>query len=85
VIENADYLKLIEMFKGKVKPETLYAINANNSTIAYGVGNFYLMNGQKEKAVAVFKKITEGDQWSSFGFIAAEASLKKDEPALTKK
>jgi len=43
------------------------------------------MNGQKEKAVAVFKKITEGDQWSSFGFIAAEASLKKDEPALTKK
>jgi len=40
VIENADYLKLIEMFKGKVKPETLYAINANNSTIAYGVGIF---------------------------------------------
>ena len=77
VIENGDYLKLIEMFKGKTKPEILLSPNFNNSAIGYGVGNFYLMNGEKEKALAVFKKITEGDQWSSFGFIAAEAEINR--------
>lgn len=85
VIENGDYLKLIEMFKGKTAPQALYSANEKNSTILYGVGNYFLLNGQKDKALGVFKKITAGDQWASFGYIAAEASLHKDEPALTKK
>ncbi len=75
VIENGDYLKLIEMFKGKTKPQELYSANEKNSTILYGVGNYYVLNGNKEKGNAVFKKITEGEQWASFGFIAAEADL----------
>ncbi len=77
VIENVDYLKLIEMFKGKAKPQELYSANKENSTILYGVGNYYALNGHKEKGAIVFKKITEGDQWASFGFIAAEADLAK--------
>ncbi len=76
VIENEDYLQLIRMFEEKITPQVLYSANEKNSTILYGVGNYYLLKGQKEKGLAVFKKITEGDQWSSFGYIAAETEVK---------
>ena len=83
VIENGDYLKLIRLNRGDVKAETLLsAIRGNAETLAsasigYGLGNYYLYNGAKEKAFAVFSMIVEGDkQWASFGHIAAEAELK---------
>ena len=46
-----------------------------NTTIAFGLGNYYYINGNKNKAQNIFKSITKGNQWSSFGFIAAESKL----------
>ena len=34
-----------------------------------------LQRGKKEQAKLVFQKVVSGNQWSSFGFIAAEAAL----------
>ena len=48
-----------------------------NATLGFGLGNYYLEKGQKKKAKEIFEKIIAGNQWSSFGFIAAEAELKK--------
>jgi len=84
VIENGDYLKLIEMFKGKTTPQELYSANEKNSTILYGVGSFYLLSGHKEKGAVIFKKLTEGDQWANFSYIAAETYLKRNETMLKK-
>ncbi len=33
------------------------------------------MNGRPAEARAVFERVTEGDQWAAFGFIASEAEL----------
>ncbi|HTK25149.1 MAG TPA: hypothetical protein VL327_01210 [Pyrinomonadaceae bacterium] len=77
LIENADYYKLIRLYQGKMKPEDLLKEAASNATIGYGLGNWYLYNGRREETMKIFRQIVAGDQWASFGYIAAEAELKR--------
>ncbi|CAN5620065.1 hypothetical protein BH20ACI4_BH20ACI4_27530 [soil metagenome] len=78
IIENDDYYKLVRLYQGKLKTEDLMTQDANNLgnvSLGYGLGNWFLYNGEKEKAEKIFRQITSGNQWASFGFIAAEAEL----------
>jgi tetratricopeptide (TPR) repeat protein len=83
IIENDDYYKLVRLYQGKLKAEDLLAetgANADtlgNASLGYGLGNWFLYNGEKEKAAKIFRQITNGNQWASFGFIAAEHELKQ--------
>lgn len=83
LIENDDYLKLLRLYRGEARPEMLAdelgakAETLGNASLGYGLGNWYLYNGDKDKAMDIFRKITAGNQWSSFGYIAAEAELKR--------
>ena len=81
-IENDSYYKRLKMYQGKLQPEDLLQVDpsANDydlslATQGYGVGNWYLYNGDTAKAVEIFEKVTSGKSFSSFGFIAAEAEL----------
>jgi tetratricopeptide (TPR) repeat protein len=82
IIENDSYYKLLKVYQGKINADDLLkeiASDTNdlgNASIAYGLGNWFLINGEKEKAEKIFRQITDGNQWSSFGYIAAEAELK---------
>jgi tetratricopeptide (TPR) repeat protein len=82
MVENESYHKRILMYKGLVKPEELLDFSKKDVedqldlvTQGYGVGNWYLINGDKVRAKEIFKKILETDHWSAFGYIAAEADL----------
>lgn len=78
VIESGAYHKLTLMYAGEIAPESLLEQNVETTdgvTILYGVGNWYLYNGQHEKARALFQKIVDGDHWAPFAYIAAEAEL----------
>lgn len=81
IIENDSYWKRLLMYKGLRKPEDL--LNTNNAddlslaTQGYGVGNWYLYNGDKAKAREVFTKVTAGKQKAAFGYIAAEIDLQR--------
>lgn len=81
VIENHDYLRLLMLNKGEMKADDLLATiggeakTLGSASLGYGIGNYFLYNGDKEKAAGVFRKIVAGDQWASFGYIAAEADL----------
>jgi len=81
VIENTDYLKLIRLNRGEIKPEALLseidgdANTLGSASLGYGIGNYFLYNGDKKKASDIFRKIVAGNQWASFGYIAAEAEL----------
>lgn len=83
IIENKSYYKLLKLYAGKVKPETLLteirdsSDGLQNATMGYGIGAYFLIWGDKEKAETIFRKILETDQWSSFGYIAAEAELER--------
>ena len=47
------------------------------ATQGYGVGNWYLVNGDHASAVDIFKKVLAGKATTAFGFIAAEADVKR--------
>ena len=83
IIENTDYYRLVRLYQGKIKAEDLLkeiSANANtlsNASLGYGLGNWFLYNGKRAEAEKIFRQITSGNQWASFGFIAAEAELKR--------
>lgn len=83
VIENDDYLKLLRLYRGEVRAETLLADvgdkadSLGNASLGYGIGNWYLYNRDSVRAEQVLRKIVAGNQWASFGYIAAEAELKR--------
>ena len=80
VIENTGYYRLLLMYKGILSAESLLdeakGDSAASHSVLYGVGNWHLYNGRREQAVQIFRRITSSEQWTSFGFIAAEADLK---------
>jgi tetratricopeptide (TPR) repeat protein len=83
VIENDDYYKLIKLYQGRLKATDLLdqigtkATTLSNASIGYGLGNWFLYNGQRAEAENIFRQINVGNQWASFGYIAAEAELKR--------
>lgn len=80
LIENGDYYKLIKLYQGKLKTEDLLNLETDslsNVSLAYGVGNWFLYNGKTDEAMKIFRQINLGNQWASFGFIAAEAELRR--------
>ena len=83
IIENDGYYRLLLMYKGTVSPENLLAETSKqagspaSNSILYGIGNWYLYNGSRDEALKIFRQMVSGDQWTSFGYVAAEADLKR--------
>jgi hypothetical protein len=79
ILENTSYHRRLLMYKGLEKPEALLdPTNADSVTLAtqgYGVGNWYYVTGQRNRAREIFEKVVAGPNWSAFGYIAAEVDL----------
>ncbi|MFQ5632885.1 MAG: tetratricopeptide repeat protein [bacterium] len=81
ILENHAYFNRLLMYKGLKSPEDLLDMEKEDdlqiATYGYGIGNWHLFTGNKEKAVEIFKKVVQGNYWPAFGFIAAEADLQR--------
>ena len=84
IIENDSYYLRLKMYKGLIQPDSLLNVGSNTedvdlalATQGYGVGNWYLCEGDTAKAVEIFSKVVSGKHFSAFGFIAAEAELQR--------
>jgi tetratricopeptide (TPR) repeat protein len=79
IIENDAYHKACLMYKGLLQPDSLYQPgaedSASGSALKYAIGNWYFYNGDRKKAKEIFEAIVAGDDWASFGYIAAESDL----------
>jgi tetratricopeptide (TPR) repeat protein len=81
VIESGGYLDLLLLHKGERSPEDLIGPAGAQATLAstttgYGVGAWYLLEGDADTARSVFERVLSGaSQWAAFGYIAAEAEL----------
>ncbi len=82
------YLSLVRFFQGKMPeaeavPPQPPADNTDQEpelrfdTVAYGVGNWYLYNGNPAKAQEYFRRIVKGNVWLTWGFIGAEVEVAK--------
>ena len=81
ILENGSYHRRLLMYKGMEQPDALLdTAKADDTTIAtqgYGVGNWYLVNGDRTKAREVFDRVLAGKATTAFGFIAAEVDVKR--------
>src|SRR5688500_13981092 len=81
VIENGAYHRLLLMYKGDQPVDSLLVTSSSAAlddvTTAYGVGNWYLYNGNRARAEQIFERIVAAGNWAAFGAIAAEAELSR--------
>ncbi len=79
--ENTAYYQRLLMYKGLVKAEAV--LNPENAeplqvaTQGYGVANWHLYNGEKDRAREVLEKVVAVGYWPAFGHIAAEVELQR--------
>jgi tetratricopeptide (TPR) repeat protein len=81
ILENSAYHARLLMYKGLRTPESVLNLNTADdiqiATQGYGVANWHLVNGDKAKAKEIFERVIAGKAWAAFGFIAAEADLRR--------
>ena len=79
VIENGAYHRLLLLYKGELSEADLLKNfgadgNLEDVTTAYGVGNWHLYNGRRDRADEIFARILAvKSQWASFGYLTAES------------
>ena len=77
VIEDQAYLQRLRLYRGELSPEPLLGDGIDDSlllvTQGYGVANWYLYEGQPERAAEIRRRILGTGAWAAFGYIAAEA------------
>lgn len=81
IIESIAYLDLLLLFKGDRSLEDLVGPSGDGATLqstttAYGIGVWHLLGGRNAEAHDTWEQILVGrNQWSAFGYIAAEGEL----------
>lgn len=82
------YLNLVRFFQMKMPesealPAEPPATNKDDEvelpfdTVSYGIGNWYLYNGNPAKAKEYFSRVVKGHVWVTWGFIGSELELTK--------
>ena len=86
-VEGPSYYRRLRMYRGEFEPQDLLTPDLGSQVIhdletlyatqGYGVGNWYLYNGETERAREVFEQILQGRSRFAFGYIAAERDLRE--------
>ena len=73
------YVKRLRMYRGELAPDALFAPadtgDVEVATLAFGLGNWYLVKGDSVRAREQFRRSIASGGWPAFGFIASEAEL----------
>lgn len=82
VVEYHAYHDLVRMYRGEIAPEALLAESrepgrapADQATIGFGIGNWYLALGHTDRAREIFEEVARAPMWPAFGRIAAEVEV----------
>jgi predicted alpha/beta superfamily hydrolase len=75
------YRQRLRLYRGEIAPDSvLTAADTSDvavATLSYGVGNWYLVQGDRARARAWLERAVASGGWPAFGFIAAEADLRR--------
>lgn len=79
-VTNA-YTQRIRLYRGEIGPDVVLTPADTDevqiATLAYGLGNWYLVRGDKAQARKWFERSVQSGGWPGFGFIVSEAELKR--------
>jgi tetratricopeptide (TPR) repeat protein len=74
------YTQRIGLYRGAVTPDRVFTpadtSDIQVATLSYGLGNWYLLNGDTAHAREYFERSVRSGGWPAFGFIASEAELR---------
>ena len=79
-VENA-YTRRLKLYRGEIGPDSVVTATDTEdvpvATLSYGLGNGYLIRGDKVEARKWFERAIQSGGWPAFGFIASEAELRR--------
>jgi len=79
-VTNA-YTQRLRLYRGEIGPNVVITTADTDevqiATLAYGLGNWYLVQGEKAKAREWFERSIKSGGWPGFGFILSEVELRK--------
>lgn len=74
------YWQRLRLYRGLIGPDQALTpadtADIAVATIAYGVGNWYLVNGDRDRAREWFRRSVASGGWPAFGFILSEVELR---------
>ena len=75
------YRQRLRLYRGEIGPDSVLTpadtADVAVATLSYGVGNWYLIRGDTTQARRWFERAVASGGWPAFGFIAAEAELRR--------
>jgi len=75
------YAQRLRLYRGQITPDQVLGPSDTAdiavATSSYGIGNWFLLRGDTATARRWFERSVSSGGWPAFGFIAAEAELKR--------
>ena len=79
-VTNA-YTRRLQLYRGEIGPDAVVTPADTDevqiATLAYGLGNWYLVRGDKAQAREWFERSVQSGGWPGFGFILSEVELSR--------
>ena len=82
-VSNA-YAQRLRLYRGEIGPDALLTPADTGdvvvATLSFGIGNWYLVQGDKTRARQWFERSVASGGWPAFGFILSEIELQRHNP-----
>jgi tetratricopeptide (TPR) repeat protein len=79
-VANA-YTRRLQLYRGEITPAQVFTpadtADVQVATLAYGLGNWYLVRGDTARARSYFERSIRSSGWPGFGFIMSEVELRR--------
>ena len=77
-VTNA-YARRLQLYRGEIKPDEVFlpsdTADIQVATLSYGVGSWFLLQGDTTRARTWFERSIKSGGWPAFGFIMSEVEL----------
>lgn len=78
---NNAYTRRLRLYRGEIGPGAVFTpadtADVQVATLSFGLGNWYLVRGDKTKANEWFRRSVASGGWPGFGFILSEIELRR--------
>jgi tetratricopeptide (TPR) repeat protein len=79
-VDNA-YARRLKLYRGEIGPDAVITpvdtADVQAATLAYGLGDWYLVRGDTARARSYFERSVKSGGWPGFGFIVSEVELRR--------
>ena len=78
---NNAYTRRLQLYRGQIGPDAVFTPadtgDVQVATLSFGLGNWYLIQGDTAKAKEWFRRSVASGGWPGFGFILSEIELRR--------